>query len=102
MAKQLRVYTVKPGQLDNWVELFKRRTSKLRRANGFGVQGWTSRDTNQFVWIVHRDGSEEEFLAADRAYYELTEHKPLHEEALQYLEEGQSTSWFLEPVELET
>jgi len=99
MAKQLRVYTVKEGQLDNWVDLFRRGTSKLRRANGFEVQAWTSRDTNQFVWLVEREGTKEEFEAADTAYYQLPEHKPLHEEALRYLAEGQSTVWFLEPVE---
>jgi hypothetical protein len=101
VAKQLRVYTLKEGQLDNWVDLFRRGTSRLRREHGFDVQAWTSKGTNEFVWIVDHDGSEEEFRAADAAYYALPEHKPLHEEALRYLEEGSSRSWFLEPVELE-
>jgi hypothetical protein len=101
VAKQLRVYTVKEGQLDNWVALFKRGTAPLRRANGFEVQAWTAPQTNQFVWIVDHEGSPEEFLAADKAYYALPEHAPLHQEALGYLEEGKSQSWFLEPVEAE-
>jgi hypothetical protein len=100
VAKQLRVYSVKSGELDNWVDLFRRGTARLRRENGFDVQAWTSRSTNQFVWILDRAGSEEEFDAADKAYYALPEHAPLHEEALGYLQEGQSQTWFLEPVEL--
>src|SRR5262245_41050756 len=101
MATQLRVYTVRRGQLDNWVDLFRRGTSRLREANGFRVQGWVARDASQFVWLVEREGSVEEFEAADAAYYRLPEHKPLHEEALEYLEAGQSSTWFLEPVELD-
>ena len=97
MAQQLRIYTMKPGRLDDWVDLFRRGTSKLRREQGFELQAWTSQATNQFVWLVTRDGTDEEFEAADAAYYQLPEHKPLHEEALLYLEKGES--WFLDPVE---
>ena len=97
MARQLRIYTMKPGRLDDWVDLFRRGTSKLRREQGFDLQAWTSEATNQFVWLVTRDGTDEEFEAADAAYYQLPEHKPLHEEALLYLEKGES--WFLDPVE---
>jgi hypothetical protein len=98
VAQQLRLYTMKPGRLGDWVDLFKRGTARLRTANGFQIQAWTSPDTNQFVWLVTREGTREEFEAADKAYYELPEHKPIHEEATNYLEKGES--WFLEPVEL--
>lgn len=101
MATQLRVYKVREGQLDNWVDLFKRGTAPLRRKNGFEVRAWTVPETSEFVWIVDRPGTPEEFLEADRAYYALPEHEPLHEEALNYLVEGASKTWFLEPVELE-
>jgi hypothetical protein len=98
VAQQLRVYTMKEGQLDNWVALFERGTHPLRRANGFEIQAWTAPDTNQFVWLVTRPGTREEFEAADQAYYALPEHKhkPLHEEALLYLEKGET--WFLDEV----
>jgi hypothetical protein len=87
---------MKPGQLDNWVDLFNRGTARLRREHGFAVQAWTVPDKEQFVWLVTREGSREDFEAADKAYYELPEHKPIHEEALRYLDSGES--WFLEPV----
>ena len=100
MAKQLRVYTVKEGQLDNFVEFFKRGTAKLRQANGFEVQAWTAPATSQFVWLVEHEGTPEEFTAADQAYYRLPAHAPLHEAALEYLVEGASQNWFVEPLEL--
>jgi hypothetical protein len=96
MTRQLRIYTLKEGTLDSWVELFTERVRPLRAANGFEVEAWAARDENEFVWLVTREGSREEFEAADAAYYELPEHKPLHEEALNYLESG--VSRFLDPV----
>jgi len=97
VARQLRIYTMKPGRLDDWVDLFRRGTSPLRAEHGFELEAWTSPATNQFVWLVSREGSDEEFEAADRAYYDLPEHRPIHEEALLYLEKGES--WLLEPLE---
>lgn len=96
MARQLRIYTMKPGRLDDWVDLFRRGTAPLRAAHGFEIEAWTVPGKDEFVWLVSRGGSNEEFEAADQAYYELPEHKPIHEEALLYLEKGES--WFLEPV----
>jgi hypothetical protein len=97
MAQQLRVYTMKEGRLDDWVDLFHRGTLPLRRAHGFEIEAWTAPETNQFVWLVTREGTNEEFEAADEAYYALPEHTPIHEEALNYLDKGES--WFLDPVQ---
>jgi hypothetical protein len=96
MARQLRIYTMQDGRLDDWIRLYCERVRPLRERSGFAVEGFAARGTNQFVWIVERPGSEEEFEAADRAYYEQPEHQPLHEEALQYLAKGESL--FLDPV----
>ena len=96
MTEQLRIYTLKEGQLDAWVELFTEKVRPLRAAHGFQIDAWTARAENEFVWLVRREGSPEEFEAADQAYYELPDHKPLHEQALNYLERG--VSRFLEPV----
>ena len=97
MAQQLRVYTMKEGKLDDWVALYESKVLPLRRQHGFEIEAWTSRETNQFVWLVSYDGTNEELHAADEAYYASDDHKPLHEEALLYLEKGES--WFLEPVQ---
>jgi hypothetical protein len=96
VTQQLRIYTLKEGRLDDWVRLFTESVRPLRAANGFAIEAWAARDENEFVWLVSRDGTREEFEAADKAYYELPDHKPLHEQALNYLERGASR--FLEPV----
>jgi hypothetical protein len=98
MAMQLRIYEVIPGRMDAWVELFTRGTLPLRRAHGFSVRAWRADAAGCFVWLVEHAGSEAEFEAADRAYYALPEHGPLHEQALEYLVRGSAVNLFLEPV----
>ena len=97
MAQQLRVYTTKENRLGDWTRLYREKVRALRTEHGFEIEAWTVPDRNQFVWLVSRPGTREEFEAADAAYYQLPEHAALHEEALGYLEKGES--WFLEPVE---
>jgi hypothetical protein len=96
MALQLRIYKTKPGRLDDWVGLFERSVRDLRAAQGFSIQAWKATGDDRFIWLVEYPGTEAEFEAADRAYYELPDHKPLHEEALNYLDS--SESWFVDPV----
>ena len=97
IATQLRIYTMHPGRLEAWVELYRRRIAELRARHGFELEAWTVAERDQFVWIVRRPGSTAEFEAADQAYYASPEHAPLHEEALAYL--ARAESWFLEPLE---
>jgi hypothetical protein len=97
MAQQLRVYTPKDGKLEDWVRLYEEKILPLRTANGFRITAWTAPRTQQFVWLVERDGTVEEFEAADRAYYEQPEHKAFDPYAREILEKGES--WFLDPVE---
>ena len=99
MAKQLRIYTMKEECLDRWVSLWTEKLAPLRRRSGFTVAGYAVPDKGQFVWVLDRPGTREEFLAADTAYYQLPEHPPLHEEGKRYL--ASAESWFLEPVETE-
>jgi len=96
MAQQLRVYTLLEGKLDAWVALFERSVEPLRRRHGFHIQAWSAPADNRFIWLVEREGDEAAFEAADKAYYELPEHLPLHEEAKGYLKSGES--YFLKPV----
>ena len=97
MAQQLRVYTLKEGKLDDWARLFREHVRALREREGFSIDAWTAPERNQFIWLVSRPGTEAEFAEADTAYYALPEHAALHQEALRYLESGDSV--FLEPVE---
>ncbi len=70
---QLREYTVKPGQLDAFVDVWVRRIRPLRERTGFVIEGaWTIPAEERFIWIVSHDGPAG-WEAANKAYYESPE-----------------------------
>lgn len=70
---QLRDYTIKPGELAHFAELWATKVRPLRKARGFVVEGaWKIPTEDRFVWIVSHDGPEG-WEAANRAYYESPE-----------------------------
>lgn len=97
MARLLKIYTLKEGRLDDWAGLWAEKVAPLRRRFGFEVSGYRVSDRSQFVWILDWPGTEEEFAAADAAYYEQPEHAPLQAKGAEWIESAQQ--WFLEPVE---
>ena len=67
MEYQLRIYDMKPGALDEFVEYFPR-VVELRRRVGFTIEGaWVEREANRFVWIAGY-GGDDGFRAAERRY----------------------------------
>lgn len=83
---QLRLYKTHPEHLDSWARLFVDKITPFRSTFGFEVTGrWKATERDTFVWILHHPGTQEEFEAAEKAYYEHPGHLPLHEEALGYL-----------------
>ena len=69
MARQLRMYTIKPGELESFSREWGEHILPLRLQSGFRVLGpWVIDETNQFVWILEHDGN---FELADSRYYEL-------------------------------
>lgn len=69
---QLRIYTIAPGRLDEFVDGWKTGVAPLRESFGYSVEGsWTMNDENKFVWIVSYDGPEdwqslyERYMASD-------------------------------------
>ena len=75
MEYQLRMYQVKPGELDEFVEEWQRVVVPLRRSLGFlVVDGWRGADSESFVWLVGYDG---DFAEADAAYYASPERAAL-------------------------
>ena len=70
MQFQLRMYRIKPGLMDTWLEAFAAGPLRVRRQFGFSVLGpWVNRAEDRFVWIV----GHEDFAAADKAYYDSPE-----------------------------
>jgi hypothetical protein len=86
---ELRLYTVKPGEMEEFVAEWKASILPLRRAFGFEVIGpWIARNEDLFVWILGYSGAEG-FAAADAAYYDSEERKALDPNPARHLAKTQ-------------
>jgi hypothetical protein len=80
---QLRIYTVRAGEMEQWLDEWRAHVMPLRRKFGFEVIGpWVVDDENRFVWILGHEG---EWAAADAAYYESDERKSLEPDPARHL-----------------
>jgi hypothetical protein len=85
MVSQLRLYQVKDGEMDSFIEEWRTTVVPLRRKFGFKVEGaWTSPKDNAFIWIITYDGPEG-FEARDAAYYASPERKAISPDPARHL-----------------
>jgi hypothetical protein len=90
---QLRIYQVKDGRMDGWVELWRTEVLPLRRRFGFSVIGpWIVHDEDRFVWIVGHDN----FSEANAAFYTSPERSALEPRIPEYLDGVEA--WMLDSV----
>jgi hypothetical protein len=83
---QLRVYTVKPGELEEWVAEWTEHVAPLRRRFGFEVLGpWVDEESRTFVWVLEYDG-DDGFEAANARYYDSPERRALDPDPARHLE----------------
>jgi hypothetical protein len=68
MPDQLRTYTIKPGEMEAWLEEWNRLIVPLRRRQGFEIVGAWTTESDQFIWILRYDGPKT-WEEADAAYY---------------------------------
>ena len=74
---QLRDYSIKPGQLDAFADLWSNSVRPLRQKKGFIVESaWKIPSESRFVWIVSYDGPDG-WEAANREYYDSPERKAM-------------------------
>jgi hypothetical protein len=86
-AWQLREYTVKPGEMDEWIAEWRESIAPLREKHGFEVLGaWTVEGTDQFVWIISYRGSKS-WSEADADYYGSPERKAISPDPARHLVE---------------
>jgi hypothetical protein len=70
---QLRDYTIREGELEDFVREWTAGVVPLRRRFGFKIVGaWQQGTTNRFVWILGYDGPDG-FEREDAAYYSSEE-----------------------------
>ena len=85
MRYQLRRYRVKPGQMEQFVDVWRGGVVPLRQQHGFSVVGaWANAESGEFVWIVGFDG---DYEAAEKAYYDAPERAALDPQPQTFLDE---------------
>jgi hypothetical protein len=96
MLSQLRRYTIRTEDWDEFVALVVDHVAPAREALGFRVEGiWGDREDGTFVWIVSHDAPGG-WEAAERAYYESQERAGLPREPRDFLLEVDTK--VLEPI----
>ena len=95
---QLRIYSIKPGEMGEWIAEWGRLIAPLRRQHGFQVLGaWTIEAENQFVWILRYSGASS-WEEADAAYYASPERTAMEPDPARHIATAQS--WRMTRVDL--
>ena len=82
---QLRMYTVGPGEMAEWLAEWRDKIAPLRRHFGFEIVGaWTIEEPDRFVWILSYSGPQS-WEDVDRAYYSSPERKALDPDPARHL-----------------
>jgi hypothetical protein len=88
MELVLRIYTIKPGEMDDWLDEWREHVLPLRRRLGFAVLGaWVSDATDTFTWLLGYEGSNG-LAAANAAYYDSPERAALTPDPARHIAEA--------------
>jgi NIPSNAP protein len=96
MQDQLRIYTIKTGEIAAWVDEWKRLIAPLRQRHGFEIVGaWTVDEGDRFVWILRYDGPKT-WEEADAAYYASPERAAMQPDPARHI--ARSEHWLMTTV----
>jgi hypothetical protein len=99
MQDQLRIYTIKPGEMKAWVDEWRRLIAPLRHQHGFEVLGaWTAEAAERFVWIIRYTGPGT-WQEADAAYYASPERAAMQPDPARHI--AKSEQWLMTTVQRE-
>jgi hypothetical protein len=74
MPSQLRIYTIKPGLMRQWLEFFHEKVVPLQAKHGMSVHvGFVSEAANEFIWV--RDFSDDESIEVQEERYYKSEER---------------------------
>ena len=77
--------------MDAWLDEWHEHVRRLRLAHGFTIAGpWVGEDGETFAWIL---GHDDDFEAADAAYYDSDERRTLDPDPVRHLAE--TKTWFM-------
>lgn len=75
----------------DWLDEWHEHVRRLRLAHGFTIAGpWVGDDGETFVWIL---GHDDDFEAADAAYYDSAERRALEPDPARHL--ADTKTWFM-------
>lgn len=96
MKHQLRMYTIKPGEMSDWIAEWSAHIVPLRRRFGFEVVGaWTVDSEDRFVWILRYPGPKS-WAEADAEYYGSPERKAITPNPARHL--ASQEHWLMTPA----
>ena len=74
MPSQLRIYKIKPGQMENWLQFFREKVVPLHRKFGIPARiAWINPAESEFVWV--RDFSDKEPVEDQERRYVSSEER---------------------------
>ena len=86
MIHQLRTYTIQPGAMDRWVELFETNIRPVNQRLGMHIIGtWVNHEHNEFIWL-RRFSSEAEIEELEAAYFASPERQALGDRPQQLIQ----------------
>jgi len=73
-TRQLRRYDIQPGAMDAFVEWFRGPLMQARASHGFTAESaYVDALENTVTWVARFEGTESEFLSAERIYEDSPE-----------------------------
>ena len=99
MTWQVREYTVRPGEMQAWLDEWRAKIVPLRQKFGFHVLGvWTVDGTDEFIWVITYRGPKA-WQEADAEYYGSAERKSIQPDPARHL--ARQASRLMSEVSLE-
>jgi hypothetical protein len=96
MPVQLRVYTITPGNLQQFAQEWQEKIRPVREKVGFSIPGaWTVAETNQFVWLMQYDDPDT-WEERDQAYFNSEERRAMAPNPARLI--AKMEQYFVEPV----
>lgn len=88
MELVLRIYTIRAGEMEEWIAEWRAHVVPLRRRLGFTVLGaWVSEEESTFTWLLGYDGPDG-LEAANAAYYHSPERAALDPDPARHIAEA--------------
>jgi hypothetical protein len=97
VTQQFRLYRIRAGRMDAFLDAWRHGVRPLRRAFGYTFDGaWVMRDEDRFAWIVGYDGPLS-WEDAEARYYGSPERAALDPDPASFIEDPQT--WWVDPVD---